>query len=237
MHYWGSDIRQSDIAKKYVLFFNDLRPVDKINISKIDNLKRRKIHRANKWTTKTIVGDYSLLPYSPNSIVIKQAINLKKSPFVGVRADPKIINIVHAPSNPELKGTKYILEVIKTLQAENYPIRFILLENKSNTEVISIIRNANIVIDQLLGETHGIFALESMALGKPVICRIHKNIYQYTPDLPIINANPETLYSVLKNLLENPSLRQDIAYKSRYFVEKIHDSRIIAKKLLKLYQE
>jgi len=42
-----------------------------------------------KYANITIVGDYPLLPYSPRSIVIKQAIDLTKFDFIGCENENK----------------------------------------------------------------------------------------------------------------------------------------------------
>ena len=63
MHYWGNDVRQLDISIKYSLLtlekFKNLKPY------RNDEQKRKKIKRMNKYLNGSIVGDYSLLPFSP----------------------------------------------------------------------------------------------------------------------------------------------------------------------------
>jgi len=235
MHYWGSDVRQLDIAVNYThLNMDELK---KIYPNAADDKKRKKISKINKYVNASIVGDYYLLPYSPNSIVIKQAVDLTKIKFVGCRAqNNNTIKIVHAPSNREIKGTKYIFPVIQRLRDEGYNIDLILIENKTNEEVLEVCKEADIIIDQLLLESHGVFAIECMALGKPVLCRIDEKIMKYYPDLPILNTNPDNLYENLKLLIENPELRRELGEKGRKYVENVHDSKKIAKQLLELYK-
>jgi glycosyltransferase involved in cell wall biosynthesis len=234
MHYWGSDIRQLDIAVDYTYLSMD--ELKKLYIYANDNKKREKISKINKYVDASIVGDYPLLPYSPNSIVIKQAIDISKFVFVGCEAKNKNIKIVHAPSDRKRKGTKYILPVIERLKKEGHNIDFILIENKTNEEASEISKEADIVIDQLLFESHGIFAIESMALGKPVLCRIDEKFIEYYQDLPILSTDPDNLYDNLKLLIENPDLRKELGEKGRKYVEEVHNSRKIAKQLLELYK-
>src|SRR5574341_1921052 len=116
MHYWGSDIRQSDIAIDYV-YFKNLDELQKIYPEKDDIKKRKKIEIIRKYVDLTIVGDYPLLPYSPDSAVIKQAIDLRRFPFIGCENRSKKVKIVHAPTDREKKGTKYVLAAIERLKA------------------------------------------------------------------------------------------------------------------------
>ncbi len=92
-------------------------------------------------------------------------------------------------------------------------------------------------MDQLLLGTYGIVSVEAMALGKPVICYIRDDlISKYPEDLPIVNANPCTIEDALETLLANPKLRLELGMRSREFAERYHDSKVIAGKLVALYE-
>jgi glycosyltransferase involved in cell wall biosynthesis len=235
MHYWGSDIRQYSIAKNY-LFFNNLSELQTICSFKDEDPIRKKIGRIAKYCDTTIVGDYSLLPYSPKSLVVKQAIDLKKFPYIGNDSKNKEVIIVHAPSDTDKKGTKYVISTIEKLKNENCSIEFILIINKTNDEALEIYGKADIIIDQLYSESHGIFAIECMALGKPVLCRIHEEFTNCYNGLPILNTDPNNLYNNLKLLIENKELRLELGKKGRKYVEEVHDSKKIAKKFIELYE-
>jgi len=57
-----------------------------------------------------------------------------------------------------------LIPVIDRLKDEGYDIDFVLLENMSNHEVREQCMDADIVVDQLLLESYGVFAIECMAL-------------------------------------------------------------------------
>lgn len=234
MNYWGSDIIQSDIAIGYTEFtLEDLREI----YPGLKNEKRRKtIERINKIVNKSIVGDFSLLPYAPNSIVVRQAVELKKFPFIQSKTDSSKIVIVHAPTNRKIKGTEFVISAVGELINEKKEIELILVENKTHSEAIEIYKKADIVVDDVLHGPYGIFAIECMALGKPVLCHVHKNLISYYNDLPIINTNPDTILDNLKMLIDNPKKREELGKKGRKYVEENHDSIKIAKQLLELYQ-
>ena len=234
MHYWGSDIRQLNIAVDYTHFSMD--ELKEIYPNANDDKKREKINMINKYVNLSIVGDYFLLPYSPNSVVVKQAIDLTNFPFIGCNSKNKNIKIAHAPTNRKIKGTKYILPVIERLKKEGCSIDFILIENKPNEEALEMYKEADIIIDLLLEESYGILAIECMALGKPVLCRIGDKFIKYYPNLPILNTNPDNLYDNLKLLIENPELRRELGIRGREYVVKDHDSKKIAKQLIELYK-
>lgn len=235
MHYWGSDIRQYSIAQNY-LFYNMLEELQIICSKKDENGIIKKLKRIEKKTDMTIVGDYSLSPYSTKSLIIKQAIDLTKIPYVGTNNQNWGITIVHAPSNADKKGTKYVMSTIEQIKKDFGNINFILVENKTNEEALEIYKEADIIVDQLFSESYGIFTIECMALGKPVLCRIHEEFIKCYSGLPILSTDPNNLYENLRLLIENPDLRRELGEKGRKYVEEVHDSKKIVKQLLELYE-
>lgn len=143
--------------------------------------------------------------------------------------------IIHAPSNPHIKGTKYVLEAVEKLKKE-YDFEFKLLRNVPNNRVKEFIQDADIVVDQLLIGWYGTFAVESMALGKPVLCYLRADCLSFKPNVPIVNTNAHTVYENLKRLIEDPELRITIGRKSRKYVEEEHDSLKIGRMLVDLYE-
>jgi glycosyltransferase involved in cell wall biosynthesis len=77
-----------------------------------------------------------------------------------------------------------------------------------------------------------------MALGKPVVTFIRPDLISTLPtDLPIVNANPNTLFDQVKLLLENPALRLKLGIQGRKYVKKFHDHHVVADKLISIYSQ
>ena len=143
--------------------------------------------------------------------------------------------IVHAPTNREVKGSDYIIQAVECLK-KKYDFEFILVENKTQNEAIEIYKKADIIIDQLRAGTYGVFAIESMALGKPVISYISEDMREHFPEeLPIINATVDDITDKLEYLLKNGELRNHLGLKGREYVENYHDYRVIAWLLYDIY--
>jgi len=233
MHFWGSDVIQSDIARQYTLFSQELFRQVYPHLNDIQT--RKKIRRINKWAEKSIVGDYSLLPFSPESVVIRQAIDLSSLPFTGSINCGGSVKVVHAPTNRIIKGTDFIIKEIERLINDGFKIELILVENKKHEEAIEIYKKGDIIIDDILQGPYGILAIECMALGKPVLCRIDPKLKKYYSDLPIVDTPPEMIYDNIKFLITHPEVRAELGLKGRQYVENNHDSQVVAKKLIDLY--
>ena len=108
------------------------------------------------------------------------------------------LRILHVPNHPHFKGTRY-LEAAIARRPLDHSIEFIVKSGISNAEVLEMMGQADVVVDQLIGGTFGLTALEAMANGKPVVVYLADPSIVLAPDeCPIINANPETIDAVLE---------------------------------------
>ena len=67
------------------------------------------------------------------------------------------------------------MEAADRLQREGVPFDLELIENLPNAEATRRYRDADLVVDQLLAGWYGGFAVEAMALGKPVIAYLRES--------------------------------------------------------------
>ena len=142
--------------------------------------------------------------------------------------------ILHAPSNQGYKGTKHLISAIEKLENE-FKFEFRLVQNVKLKELYQEISRADIVVDQMIQGWLGLLPLEAMMYEKPVVCYIREDVIKELPkDFPILNANPKTIYDVLKKFLQsykkNPEEYHKIGKASRKYVEKYHDARKVARK-------
>ena len=114
-----------------------------------------------------IVGSYDAIRWVPEATVIPPGIDLTAvtpSPPSGRRRPV----IVHAPSSRRRKGTDHVLRACEGLDVE---LR--IVEGVHHQEALARYRDADIVVDQLNAGWYGLFAIECMALGKPVVTFLH----------------------------------------------------------------
>ena len=209
-----------------------------------DFIKRRRIQKIECYADKIYALNPDLLYNYPEAEFLPYAsVNLEEwRPHFNAKNENKVFNIVHLPTNRGIKGTKYLLDAVKRLLKEGYALKLSIIEKFPRNQLKEIYQKADIVVDQLLIGWYGTVAVEAMACGTPVICYIREKDLQFIPqqmvqDLPIINTQPSTIYSVLKEIVENREILRPLHEKSRIFVEKWHDPLKIAKKVIKDYQD
>jgi len=152
--------------------------------------------------------------------------------------DKKTPTVLHTPTEPDVKGTKYILEVVEKLKKKGLNFDFKLKRNMTQRETQNEILNCDIYVDQILAGGYGVSAIESMALGKPTISWVLESILEISPrELPIVSANPDTLENKLTELILDSTLRNKIGIESRKYVEKYHDIKKVTQDTINIYKE
>jgi glycosyltransferase involved in cell wall biosynthesis len=121
------------------------------------------------------------------------------------------------------------------------PVDLEIVEGVTHTEARRRYAAADIVIDQLKVGWYGVFAIEAMAMGKPVVCFLHDDALsetekEFQTTVPIVSATPETLEQKLHPLVDSIELRQSIGASSRKYAEQLHDVDRIADQLIAIYE-
>ncbi len=181
-----------------------------------------------------IVGSYDAVRWVPDAQVVPPGVDLaaiRPAP-PSDRARPLIL---HAPSSRRRKGTEHVLAACEGLDAE---LR--LVEGVRHDEALALYRDADIVVDQLNAGWYGVFAIECMALGKPVVTFLHEDAVRRTEEafgvaVPVVNASAETLRERLRPLVADAAERRRLGAASRAYVERVHDIERVADRLLDVY--
>ena len=181
-----------------------------------------------------VVGSYDAQQWVPEAEVIPPGIDvaaIEPAP-PSDRARPLI---VHAPSSRRRKGTEHVIAACEGLDAD-----LELVEGLRHDEAFERYRAADVVVDQLNAGWYGVFAIEAMALGKPVVTYLRDEPVRKTEEalgvrIPIVSASKDDLAERLRPLVESPAERRRIGAESRAYVERVHDLERVTDRLLDLY--
>jgi len=238
MHHWGNDVRFHDKARLHnpYVYTGDSPPNEEID---------ERLRMISRYVTEAIVQDEEVAayvrPYYKKVHVIPIAIDLTKLPpespehLTGNQKEQLLV--VHAPTNPEFKGTKRIEQAVSALQAR-YKFEYRRIEKTNHEEALRLYREADIILDQLLCGSYGLLCVEAMALSKPVVTYIRDDLVpSFPPELPVMNANPDNIEEKLEELLVNVELREEIAERGRSYVERYHAREVVVDQLEEIYRQ
>lgn len=203
-----------------------------------------RMHRRNRRICKAadgiVIHDDELIPYLPDACapvyVVPLRVNVARFTPRYPDPDAATIRIVHAPSKRAVKGTKYVLEAFDRLREKYDNIELVLVEGKTQQEAFAIYETADIIVDQLFAGTYGVFAIEGMAMGKPVITYISDEMKQRLPaELPIVSGSTRTVADAMERLIRDGALRRERGIAGRQYVENYHNYKYAACVLRDIY--
>jgi len=142
----------------------------------------------------------------------------------------------HAPTNRLIKGTRHLVAAIERLRAEFPRLELRLIERQPWADMPAFIAACDILVDQLHMGWYGLLAIEGMAEGKPVVAHLREDFLGRSPGLPVVNATPETLDSVLRELVSDPARRSALGARGQAHVRATPDPRVVGERLLAAYR-
>lgn len=134
-----------------------------------------------------------------NKVYIPHRLDLDRFKFNPTAHTP--LRVAHCTSHREAKGTNQILKEVKGLD-----IDFRLIENVSREEAIKQVSECDLVIGQMVWGEHGTQELESVAMGKPVLCYISHN-----KPTPVINCKLKDIKQWIEYFKEQPEMIRSVA--------------------------
>jgi len=234
--FWGSDIRYIDAFENQMQslgILNEYEPfIRGVRMSREDPLyvKSNRVHMAEKYADLILSQPgYAQLQTRP---YMRANIPLDISMFqynVPGRIRPLI---VHAPSNPLIKGTDFIKSIMDELRAEGVEFDFYPVENMPNPELRKLLTSADIVVDELYADTVGVLSTEGMATGNAVLTHYPADFAGVPQDCPAVNITEKNLKAVLRRTILDVTWRCDLAERGRKFVETHHDHEMVVSDIL-----
>ena len=151
------------------------------------------------------------------------------------------IRILHAPSDESTKGSAYVYAAIEMLKRA-HDIEFLVVKGVDHATAMDMYRSADLVIDQLLLGWYGGFAVEVMAMGKPVGAYIRDEDLHFIPeamraDMPVLRLHPDTLLADLEHAIARRADWPALGRRSREYVERWHHPTRIARALARVYRQ
>jgi len=140
-----------------------------------------------------------------------------------------------------IKGSNHIFNAVERLKREGFAVDFMYLNNIPSKNMRYYQVQADIIIDQLVYGWWGSSAIEAMCLGKPTICYLNEGLkneffkaFTQYQTLPIIEANTENIYNVIKKLVSDKNFRDEAGVKARAFAEQHFDVKKNTDKFISL---
>jgi hypothetical protein len=231
--YQGDDIRQERTnVQPGETSLETMGPEDHFSHN-LDILKRKQAVLMGKVCSGIFALNPDLLQFLPHTA--------KFLPYFHVPLDQvtprypslssSILQIAHAPTNRQVKGTEYIISAVEKLKSEGYALSLDLIENRTHEETFEAIAQCDVYIDQLVVGWYGGVAVEAMALGKPTVAFLSEQSLSYCPaefreNTPIIRSSPSAITQTLRELAQRRKTDLvELGRESQRFANRYHQPR------------
>jgi hypothetical protein len=133
------------------------------------------------------------------------------------------VRILHSPSDPEAKGTRWIREAVDRITAEGVPLEYVEVMGRPHADVLEELTQADLVIDQLYSDTPmATFAAEAASFGRPAIigsCDWAEiaRVVPVSEAAPVRTCAPGEVADAIRELATNAAARRELGVRARTF--------------------
>jgi len=166
-------------------------------------------------------------------------IDVPKAHLLGVIVDPQKwandtpvltrdrIKVVHAPTNPNLKGTIDVAPIARRLHDEGV-IEYVEITGIPNDRMPAVFADADVVLDQFRTGDYGVGACETMASGRIVLAHVTEQVRAEVAraarmPLPIPETTIDTVEEVLRDIAARREHYRALAADGPEFVRRLHN--------------
>lgn len=228
----GSDVRDPDShMERYPFsYFRDAPPawLESLRLSSLVNRQT-----AANLGVPIFVSTPDLLLDLPTAIWLPLAIDLESWITPHPPLTTGVPTVVHVPSrrNPPIKGTAHIDPVLRRMHQQGR-IVYLSPDRLPHASMRSVIRAADIVVDQILTGSYGVTAVEGMAAGRLVLGYVGDDVRNLMPEAPpIVDADPIQFTEVIERILVEPESFIEQASLGPAFAERWHGGLASARAL------
>lgn len=247
------------LGKRIVFVFNgsdarppyidgtDMDPAHGRTITECIGLARRKkseIRRAERWAD-LVVSHALYLHLFERPAAGFQVLGLPgplRSEFPAVPPEPDAppIRVLHAPSNPTVKGTALIRTAVERLRAEGLPLELVELHGVPNSVVHDEMARCHFVVDQAYSDGPMLgFAAEAARYGRPAVVGSYgwdeiRRLMPAESIAPVQGCHPDDLESAIRTLATDADHRRRLGAAARAFVEEWAAADSVAERYLRL---
>ncbi|ANS77943.1 putative aminotransferase, class-II [Serinicoccus hydrothermalis] len=142
--------------------------------------------------------------------------------------------VLHAPSNPRLKGTEVVERVLEGLQSAGL-VEYRRLAGVPHEQMAAFVADADVVVDQVVLGNPGVLLAETLAAGRLAVAHlaagVRERMARADRDLggdgvvPVVEADAGTLEQALRDVLADRDGHTTLASRGPAWAGRHHDGR------------
>jgi glycosyltransferase involved in cell wall biosynthesis len=234
----GSEVRDPEIESARNRFYREVfhsgryeYPSESSEISALNQ------QRAHRYGFHPVIANRGLLAYLKGTTpsLVPTGVDVAPRLAQPTRREGTLV-IAHSPSAPVGKGTDHIRRAVEALRVKGHDVELRVLHGVDRDSARRGIATCDLFVDQIIVGDIGVASAEAMAWGKPVVCYVLDEVLAQLPaGLPVLNANPETIVSVLEQVVTDRDRLRRLGEDSRAYAERHFRAAHRAAVLLEIY--
>ena len=202
-------------------------------VARLERAARRNLATFAAFDGPRFVSTPDLVDLVPGSTWLPTVVALDVWEGAGLEAGPPLLRerpvVLHAPTNPFLKGSDVVDAVMGRLDSEGL-VTYRRVQGVAPQDMAALVAGADIVVDQLVLGLYSVAAIEAMAAGRVVIAHVPDDVRARTAaeasvPLPVVEATTSSLEAVVRELLAERSAAAAAAAAGPGFARAVHDGR------------
>jgi glycosyltransferase involved in cell wall biosynthesis len=224
----GSEIRDPKIHAQYYRHSPFAIARDE-NVERLQKAVNNMIPRVAEFNGEKFVSTPDLLDFVADAAWLPLVVDVNALATDRPALEHQRPVVIHAPSNSSLKGSAFIDPVLQSLHDRGLVV-YRRVNGIPHTELIEIIREADIVVDQILLGSYGVLACESMAAGRVTVGHVAERVRaRVDTHIPLVEATPDNFTEVIERIVGNRDEFAKMATSGVDYICRHHDGTESAK--------
>lgn len=223
----GSEIRDPELNTRRTRFSPYADPLDPLTF-RLQTQRNELMPKVDAFMEARLgpvfVSTPDLLIDVPGSILLPVVVDGERWHAEPTPFDRDVPVVLHVPSRARIKGSEFADATGRKLEAEGL-IEYRRLENVAPEDMVRHVKECDILLDQFALGLYGVAATEGMFAGRIVLGHLTEAVREKVPDCPVVEADPETLEQVLRDLLADRGRGREIARAGQVYARENHDGR------------
>lgn len=145
--------------------------------------------------------------------------------------------VLHAPNHKKIKGSEFFVKAVEELRAEGRNVELVLVQKRPNDEIRALMADVDVVADQLIIGWYAMFAIEAMAMAKPVLCYLREDLKRLyvnaglvgESEIPLVQCTPTTVKDTLRTLMDDRQALNEAGRRGPEYVRRHHSTESVGK--------
>ena len=224
----GSEVRRPRDHARFTPWSPFYRAQTQVLTANLERTTERVHEALADFDGPVLVSTPDLLDHVPGAVWLPAVVGPSSFLTTAPALTGRRLVVAHAPSSSWLKGSEWVDPVLQRMDKAGL-LTYRRLQNLPPIMMPSMLREVDVLVDQVNLGNPGVLAAQAMAAGRLVLAHLTEPVRRRFPEPPpVVETTPANIEQVLLSVIENPEHYGAIAARGVGFARAYHDGRMSA---------